>query len=79
MNSSMATPDVRPTGQNRSKRQTRGPGSKGSLTRDFIVGDTGFEPVTSSVSMISGPPDNAATSVVGVPRCTAMIAGYRID
>jgi hypothetical protein len=44
-----------------------------------LVGDTGFEPVTSSVSVISGTPDNAAAGVNGVRRCTPMIAGCCSD
>jgi hypothetical protein len=45
----------------------------------FIVGDTGFEPVTSSVSVISGAPGNAAVAVSRVRGCPQMIAGCRID
>jgi hypothetical protein len=51
----------------------------GWLTRAFFVGDTGFEPVTSSVSVISGTPDNAAVGVSQVRGCTRMIAGRRTD
>jgi len=43
------------------------------------VGDTGFEPVTSSVSVISGAHDNAAVGVTEVRGCTQMIAGRRTD
>ena len=43
------------------------------------VGDTGFEPVTSSVSVIPGTPDNAAVGVSQVRGCTQMIAGRRTD
>jgi hypothetical protein len=45
----------------------------------LLVGDTGFEPVTSSVSVISDTPDNAAAGVSQVHRCTQLIAGCRTD
>jgi hypothetical protein len=45
----------------------------------ILVGDTGFEPVTSSVSVIFGSPDNAAVRVSEVRGCTQMIAGRRTD
>jgi hypothetical protein len=44
-----------------------------------LVGDTGFEPMTSSVSVISGAHDNAAVGVSEVRGCTQMIAGRRTD
>jgi hypothetical protein len=44
-----------------------------------LVGDTGFEPVTSSVSVISGTPDNALAGVNEVLACTQMIAGRFTD
>jgi hypothetical protein len=44
-----------------------------------LVGDTGFEPVTSSVSVISGSLDNAVSRVIGVRGCTPMIAGCCTD
>jgi hypothetical protein len=44
-----------------------------------LVGDTGFEPVTSSVSVISDTPDNGAVAVSMVRGCPQMIAGCRID
>jgi hypothetical protein len=44
-----------------------------------LVGDTGFEPVTSSVSVISGSPDHASTGVGEVGGCTQMIAEARTD
>jgi hypothetical protein len=44
-----------------------------------LVGDTGFEPVTSSVSVISGAHDNAVVRVSEVRGCTQMIAGRRTD
>jgi hypothetical protein len=43
------------------------------------VGDTGFEPVTSSVSVISGTPGNATVAVSRVRECPQMIASCRID
>jgi hypothetical protein len=43
------------------------------------VGDTGFEPVTSSVSVISDTPDNGAEAVSMVREYPQMIAGRRID
>jgi hypothetical protein len=45
----------------------------------MLVGDTGFEPVTSSVSVISGAHDNAVVRVSEVRGCTQMIAGRRTD
>ena len=45
----------------------------------LLVGDTGFEPVTSSVSVISGAHDNAAVGVSEVRGFTQMIAGRRTD
>jgi hypothetical protein len=45
----------------------------------LLVGDTGFEPVTSSVSVISCTPDNAAVTVKMVRGCPKMIAGCRSD
>ena len=45
----------------------------------LLVGDTGFEPVTSSVSVISGAHDNAVVRVSEVRGCTQMIAGRRTD
>jgi hypothetical protein len=79
----MATPSDRPTvwptGQ-RSNRHKRGQDRKnGRLTRAFFVGDTGFEPVTSSVSVISGTPDNPLAGVDEVRACTPMIAGRLTD
>ena len=50
-----------------------------SLTRAFFVGDTGSEPVTSSVSVISDTHDNAAVGVNEVRGCTQMIAGCWTD
>ena len=52
---------------------------KRRLTRVFFVGDTGFEPVASSVSVISGTPDNVVVTVSEVRGCPEMIAGCRID
>jgi hypothetical protein len=49
------------------------------LNRAFFVGDTGFEPVTSSVSVIFDTPDNGAVAVSMVCGCPQMIAGCRID
>jgi hypothetical protein len=51
------------------------------LVRDLsaLVGDTGFEPVTSSVSVISGTPDKAAVGVSEVRACTQMIPECRTD
>jgi hypothetical protein len=51
------------------------------LVRDLnaLVGDTGFEPVTSSVSVMSGAHDNAVVRVSEVRGCTQMIAGRRTD
>jgi hypothetical protein len=43
------------------------------------VGDTGFEPVTSSVSVIFGAHDKAAVRGSEVRGCTQMIAGRRTD
>jgi hypothetical protein len=43
------------------------------------VGDTGFEPVTSSVSVISGTHDDAAVGVSEIRGCTQMIAGRLTD
>ncbi len=37
----------------------------------MLVGDTGFEPVTSSVSVISDTPDNAAAGVSFLVWCSA--------
>jgi hypothetical protein len=37
----------------------------------MLVGDTGFEPVTSSVSAISDTPDNAAAGVSFLVWCSA--------
>jgi hypothetical protein len=51
----------------------------GRLTRAFFVGDTGFEPVTSSASVISGTPDNASAGVNEVRACAQMIAGCLTD
>jgi len=45
----------------------------------MLVGDTGFEPVTSSVSVISGTPDNALAGVNEIHACTRMIAGCLTD
>ena len=45
----------------------------------MLVGDTGFEPVTSSVSVISSAHDDAAVRVNDVRGCTQMIAGRRTD
>jgi hypothetical protein len=45
----------------------------------LLAGDTGFEPVASSVSVISGTPGNAAVAVSRVRGCPQMIAGCRID
>jgi hypothetical protein len=45
----------------------------------FFVGDTGFEPVTSSVSVISDTPDIAAVGVNEVRGCTQMIPGCWAD
>jgi hypothetical protein len=44
-----------------------------------LVGDTGFEPVTSSVSVISRRHDNATVGVNDVPGCTQMIPGCPTD
>ena len=46
----MATPSGRPTGRSIQSAKPARKGSNGRLTRGFLVGDTGFEPVTSSVS-----------------------------
>jgi hypothetical protein len=43
------------------------------------VGDTGFDPVTSSVSVISGTPDGAAVDVSEIRGCTWIIAGRWTD
>jgi hypothetical protein len=43
----------------------------------MLVGDTGFEPVTSSVSVISGSQRNAAIRVNDVPGCIHLIAECR--
>jgi hypothetical protein len=43
------------------------------------MADTGFEPVTSSVSVISGTEDNAAVGVGEVRGRTQMIAGCLTD
>jgi hypothetical protein len=40
----------------------------------MLVGDTRFEPVTSSVSVISGPHDNAAVGANEVRGCTHLMA-----
>jgi hypothetical protein len=40
----------------------------------MLVGDTGFEAVTSSVSVISGTPENVAARVDEVRGCTQMLA-----
>jgi hypothetical protein len=45
----------------------------------LLVGDTGFEPVASSVSVISGTPGNAAVAVSMLRGRPQMIAGCRID
>ncbi len=50
-----------------------------SLTRGVTVGDTGFEPVTSSVSVISGTPDDAPVDVSEVRGCMQMITGRWAD
>jgi hypothetical protein len=50
-----------------------------SLTRGDTVGDTGFEPVTSSVSVISGTPDDAPVDVSEVRGCVQMITGRWAD
>jgi hypothetical protein len=56
-------PTVWPTGQ-RSNRHTRGQDHKNVwLTRAFFVGDTGFEPVTSSVSAKAGALEEGCMSV----------------
>ncbi|HEY6665682.1 MAG TPA: hypothetical protein VI036_11205, partial [Propionibacteriaceae bacterium] len=49
------------------------------LTRAFLVGDTGFEPVTSSVSVISVPRWTAPLSAATVRGCTGPDAVDRID
>jgi hypothetical protein len=73
---------------NRSKRQMLRKCLKGWLIRSktdggcsgvLLVGDTGFEPVTSSVSVISFAHDDAAARVSDVRGCTQMIAGRRTD
>ena len=45
----------------------------------MLVGDTGFEPVTSSVSVISGTHGNALAGERYVRGCTQMIAGSWTD
>jgi len=45
----------------------------------MLVGDTGFEPVTSSVSVISATRGNASVGVPDVRGCTHMIARRRTD
>ena len=45
----------------------------------ILVGDTGIEPVTSSVSVISGTAHDAAVAVGEVRGRTQMIAGRRTD
>jgi hypothetical protein len=54
-------------------------GRKGSLTRAFIVGDTGFEPVTSSVSAKIRPRMAAALSAVSVRLSTCLIGPGRTN
>jgi hypothetical protein len=53
--------------------------ANGWLTRPFFVGDTGFEPVTSSVSVISGTPDYAPAGAIEVRGRTQMTAGCWTD
>jgi hypothetical protein len=45
----------------------------------MLEGDTGFAPVTSSVSVIFDTPDNGAVAVSMVCGCPQMIAGCRFD
>jgi Phage integrase family len=68
-------PTVWPTGQ-RSNRHTRGQDRKNMwLTRAFFVGDTGFEPVTSSVSAKVDPPCVVYLRRIGV-RGRTPVTGY---